>query len=52
MPTGRDGDGDSGTVFLGGEGHAGHLAHTADADGEDGFFSLSSPLQWFMKASM
>ena len=52
VPNGSDGDGDDGTISLGGEGHADHLAHPAAEDDEYGLFSLSSPLQWFVRASM
>ena len=37
MPTGIQ-RGDDGSILLGCEGHTGHLANPAAADGEDGFF--------------
>ena len=52
MPTGSNGSGYDGSILLGCEGRSGHLANPASADGEDGFFPLSSPLQLFMKALM
>ena len=52
LPTGSDENGDNCTISLDGEGHVDHPAHPGSADGEDGFFPLSSPFQLFMKASM
>ena len=49
MPTSSDVDGDDSAISMDGDGHVDHLAHYASVDCEDGFFPLSSPLQWFMK---